>query len=278
MLDSIRALSIRVRDRFNGWYDRNARWMVTFCLAVAMVGAVLGFTNTVTNGRQDRERDAQRDALLSCFDQRDAFAAAQSTLLREKTQNRDDAIERKSASVKDFARATGDWSTLLVNALASEDDASPEAIAEFLTATAEIQRTSRVVERRANRLEAASQALEAARLANPVVPPASELCKTGVFVPPKVTAPTVPPKSSATPTPTASASVPAASPSVTTTPSADEPPPPAPSPKPSPKATKTVTIKPTPSPLPTPQPTTPPDGALGGLVEQVLDVLEPLLP
>lgn len=175
----------RFYSAYLAWWQKYGPLAMALMALTLVVCGFLTWQATVTNGRQDRERDRVRDQLLRCFDDRDTYAAESSQELRDATQTWNDAVEAKAQSVERFAKATGEWSGILVDALANQTPSTPAAIAEFVKATAAIQSTSRLVEARAEQLVEASRKLRQARVDNPVVPPASVLCKTGVFVPPE---------------------------------------------------------------------------------------------
>lgn len=182
------------------WYPTFAMLVVAISFVASLFSSLGVLALTVADQRQQDQRETDRAALLQCTDDRDAYAAASSQTLRDVTQDWNDAVSAKSAAVRNLAVALaggfteiGDFATILVDAIvANADEPDPQVIADFLEATSGIQTTSPVIRRRAEvvseraeELVRASSELRQARLDNPVVPPASQVCATGSFVPPK---------------------------------------------------------------------------------------------
>lgn len=185
------------------WYPTFAVMVVAISFVASLFSSLGVLALTIADRQQAEVREAERAAQLQCIDDRDAYAAKSSQTLRDVTQEWNDAVSAKSAAVRRLAVALadgfdgiGDFSTILVEAIANPtadgEDPDPEVLAAFLDATTKIQTTSPLIQRRAERvsvraaeLVTASENLRQAREDNPVVPAASEVCATGTFVPPK---------------------------------------------------------------------------------------------
>lgn len=180
------------------WYPTFAMLVVAIAFVASVFSSLGVLALTLADRAQAGQRESDRAALLKCTDDRDAYVAESSQTLREATQAWNDAVSAKSAAVRRLASSLaegfdgiGEFSSILVDALASEEEVAPAELAAFLEATSKIQTVSPKIQRRADRvsvraeeLVTASTTLRTARDENPVVPASSEVCATGTFVPP----------------------------------------------------------------------------------------------
>lgn len=169
--------------RYVAWYSKWAPALYLFVAVALVVCGVATWQATLANGRQDREADEIQARAFACIDDRDAFAAESSQTLRDVTQARDTLSQKRGWATLRKESALVSWTSVLLSA-PLDGSAAPGLLRNFVNATAELNASATHLKDVERQLIEANRDLKRARLQNPVVPPASEVCASGVFVPP----------------------------------------------------------------------------------------------
>lgn len=158
---------ITVRDFANTyrvWYDRWAPVLVTAVAVLALVGVWIGASAVVTNGRQEARADATNKAVQACFDRYAQAQSASSKAVRvasvekdEATAIRDDALNAEGRAFRELVRKILD------------DSVTPTDVKRLYD-------TLDARDAAGRRLDAAQDALDEARVENPVPDAPSEFC------------------------------------------------------------------------------------------------------
>jgi hypothetical protein len=150
--------------RWRAIYDRAAPVLVVFCLLASLFASVGTFVLARVNGEQDRRSDADKAALLKCFDHYAELQSSSSIAVREASVAKDEAT------------------TLRDDALNVEGLAFQRVVQELLEGNltpASVKRLAESLAARSvasHRLDQAQNDLDEARAAHPVPAPPSQFC------------------------------------------------------------------------------------------------------
>lgn len=162
-------------------------WYLPFAVAVVVISFLASVFSSVGVLALTVVRESDRAALLECTDARDKYAEKSSQALRDATQDRDDLAQERGRATIAKERALVKWTDILISALADQSgqEASNDLVLRFAQATAALNAAASDLQDTERALRTANRDLTTAREENPVVPPASEVCATGEFIPPK---------------------------------------------------------------------------------------------
>lgn len=162
-------------------------WYLPFAVAIVVISFLASVFSSVGVLTLTVVRESDRAALLECTDDRDKFAETSSQNLRDATQARDDLSQARGQATIVKEKALVVWTDILIAALSDQsgEEASPAVVLRFAQATTDLNDAARDLQDTERALRAANNDLRRAREDNPVVPPSSEVCSSGEFVPPK---------------------------------------------------------------------------------------------
>lgn len=151
--------------RARNWFDRNFRWLYFMALVLAVVGITIGAAASLTNSRQDEDRDR----LLACFDDYATASSSATTKVRAATVEVD-----VKTSARDLAASERDLALDAVFEYIASDppEDDPEGVALFLTL---LSANADLVAVNADLVMAQAE-LDKVRKDNPVPDPPSKFC------------------------------------------------------------------------------------------------------